>query len=69
MSARDVGREERLEEIRQRLLAVEFAGHSRSGAAKGAEDAAREEFIARAAEDMDYLLDLVEQQESEEEQQ
>lgn len=69
MSARDVGRAERLKEIRGRLLAVEFAGHSRSGTAAGAEDAAREEFIARAAEDMDYLLDLVEQQESEEEQQ
>ena len=65
MSERDVAREERLEEIRGRLLAVEFAGHSRSGAAAGAEDAAREEFIARAAEDMEYLLDLVEQHESE----
>lgn len=65
MSARDVAREKRLEEIRGRLLAVEFAGHSRSGTVAGAEDAARDEFIARAAEDMDYLLDLVEQHESE----
>lgn len=30
-----------------------------------ARDVARDEFIARAAEDMDYLLDLVEQQGSE----
>ena len=65
MSARDVAREKRLEEIRGRLLAVEFAGHSRSGTVAGAEDAARDEFIARAAEDMDYLLALVEQHESE----
>lgn len=63
MSERDVGREERLEEIRQRLLAMQFAGHSRSGTAAGAADAARDAFIARAAEDMDYLLDLVEQHE------
>lgn len=65
MSERDVGRGARLEEIRGRLLAVEFAGHSRSGTVAGAEDAAREEFIARASEDMDYLLALVEQYESE----
>lgn len=65
MSARDVARAKRLEEIRGRLLAVEFAGHSRSGTAAGAEDAARDAFIARAAEDMDYLLALVEQHESE----
>ena len=65
MSARDVARAERLEEIRGRLLEVAFAGHSRSGATQGAADAARDAFIARAAEDMKYLLDLVEQHESE----
>ena len=66
MSGRDVGRTERLEEIRGRLLEVAFAGHSRSGTTQGAADAARDEFIARAAEDMKYLLELVEQQDPKE---